>query len=79
MKQVTKIEPLKDQIRLKPFIRWAGGKQNLIKEIFETAKIDKMDRYFEPFLGGASFFLYGSFLQSFLSDLNPQINKNEKP
>lgn len=59
--------------KLKPFIRWAGGKQNLVKEIFESIDVDLVERYFEPFLGGASFFLYGNFNQSFLSDLNPNL------
>lgn len=59
---------------LKPFIRWAGGKQNLIKEIYNKIDIKMpVDRYFEPFLGGASFFLNGNFNKSFLSDLNPDL------
>lgn len=59
---------------LKPFIRWAGGKQNLIKEIFNNIKIKMpVERYFEPFLGGASFFLNGNFNKAFLSDLNPDL------
>ncbi len=60
-------------MRLKPFIRWAGGKQNLIKEIFNNFNINGATRYFEPFLGGASFFLYGNFEYSFLSDLNSNL------
>ncbi len=59
--------------RLKPFIRWAGGKQNLIKEIYSHISLQKINTFFEPFLGGASFFLNGSFKRSFLSDLNPNL------
>lgn len=58
---------------LKPFIRWAGGKQNLIDEIFSTINFEGIGRYFEPFLGGASFFLKGHFPNSYLSDLNPNL------
>jgi DNA adenine methylase len=58
---------------LKPFIRWAGGKQNLIDEIFQYVDFDSINTYFEPFLGGGSFFLKGNFNHSYLSDLNPNL------
>jgi len=58
---------------LKPFIRWAGGKQNLINEIYRNINFENVNRYFEPFLGGASFFLKGDFNYSYLSDLNPNL------
>ncbi|MRT17123.1 Dam family site-specific DNA-(adenine-N6)-methyltransferase [Vitellibacter sp. q18] len=63
----------KKNTSLKPFIRWAGGKQNLINEIYSNLSFNNVRRYFEPFLGGASFFLKGDFEQSFLSDLNPNL------
>lgn len=63
----------KENINVKPFIRWAGGKQNLIDEIYSILNFTDVGRYFEPFLGGASFFLKGNFNQSFLSDLNPNL------
>jgi len=58
---------------LRPFIRWAGGKQRLVKEIFDSIGNVKYNRYFEPFLGGASVFLYGDFSSAVLSDLNPNL------
>lgn len=59
--------------KLKPFIRWAGGKQKLINEIYQHVNLKEVNRFFEPFLGGASFFLYGRFTHSFISDLNPNL------
>lgn len=73
MEENVKINQLEEVDKLKPFIRWAGGKQNLIKEIYKNINIEGIDRFFEPFLGGASFFLNGNFKHSFLSDLNPNL------
>jgi len=73
MKDQVKIEDLKRHEKLKPFIRWAGGKQNLIKEIYDNLDLNGVTRFFEPFLGGASFFLYGEFEYSYLSDLNSNL------
>lgn len=73
MKDQVIIEELKSHEKLKPFIRWAGGKQNLIKEIYENLDLKGVTRLFEPFLGGASFFLHGEFEYSYLSDLNSNL------
>jgi DNA adenine methylase len=73
MKEEINIDLKKRNKSLKPFIRWAGGKQNLINEIFSNLDLNNIDRFFEPFLGGASFFLKSDFNQSFLSDLNPNL------
>lgn len=60
-------------IEVKPFIRWAGGKQKLINEIYSHISFENINRYFEPFLGGGSFFFKGNFSQAVLSDLNPNL------
>lgn len=73
MKDQVKIEEFNSHEKLKPFIRWAGGKQNLIKEIYENLDLNGVQRFFEPFLGGASFFLNGQFEYSYLSDLNSNL------
>lgn len=66
-KELIEVEP-------KPFLRWAGGKNWLIKHLKETIGDFKFKNYHEPFLGGASLFL---FLQpenkSYLSDLNSEL------
>ena len=39
------------------FLKWAGGKRRIIKEI-DNQLPKKVDRYFEPFLGAGSAFFY---------------------
>lgn len=42
-------------IRVKPFIKWVGGKRNLLGEITPLLP-NKIKNYFEPFMGGAAVF-----------------------
>jgi DNA adenine methylase len=73
MKEQIILEVSEREEQLKPFIRWAGGKQNLIQEILANLDLNGVKRFFEPFLGGASFFLHSNFEFSFLSDLNSNL------
>ena len=58
------------------FVKWAGGKGHLIPQI-EPHLPSKIDRYFEPFIGGGALFFYimqkyrPSF--AFISDMNPNL------
>jgi DNA adenine methylase len=54
-----------------PFVKWAGGKNQLIPQIIRLMP-SKFARYFEPFLGGgAVFFHIASYNKNaFLSDIN---------
>ena len=38
-----------------PFLKWAGGKRQLLGHI-EALLPERIDTYFEPFLGGAAVF-----------------------
>lgn len=60
--------------KLKPFIRWAGGKQGIIKWINSFVP-QNYGRYFEPFLGAGSLFFSIAPLNSYISDINkPLVN-----
>jgi DNA adenine methylase len=54
-----------------PFVKWAGGKSQLIPQIIRLMP-SRFTRYFEPFLGGgAVFFHIASYNRNaFLSDIN---------
>ncbi len=59
---------------MKPFLRWAGGKQNLIKDLIKfLPPEDRVNRYFEPFLGAGSMFFATDYEKCFLSDVNKDL------
>lgn len=47
---------LKDE-RVKPFLRWAGGKTWFIEHLRDLVEGHNFTNYYEPFLGGGSVFL----------------------
>ncbi len=59
----------------KPFVKWAGGKRQLLPVI--TNHIPKFERYFEPFLGGGAVFFslvsQDRDAKWFVSDLNSDL------
>lgn len=66
----------------KPFLKWAGGKGQLIEEIRkhlprEIVVSGHIEKYFEPFLGGGAVFFWLShhftIQKSYLYDINPEI------
>ena len=58
----------------KPFLRWAGGKNWLIKHLDNLIPRNGFNNYHEPFLGGGSVFLSLSpQKKAYLSDLNEDL------
>lgn len=71
-----------NQTKARPFLKWAGGKKQLIptiedrlpKEIKESRKIEK---YVEPFIGGGALFFYlmnnYEIKESYIYDINKEL------
>lgn len=57
---------------MKPVIKWAGGKSQLIKHIRELIP-KRYNQYFEPFLGGGAVLLEISPRTSVVNDINPEL------
>lgn len=59
-------------ILAKPFLKWAGGKTQLLDEL--TAKIPaKYGRYIEPFIGGGAMFFAIQPRAGVIADSNPEL------
>ena len=62
----------------KPFLKWAGGKRQLLNEIEKNlppdiSKTRQIDLYIEPFVGGASVLFHLSPKKSIISDLHTEL------
>lgn len=61
---------------MKPFLRWAGGKTWLLKDIYNYLP-EKFNNYYEPFLGGGSVYIHlksiGKIQNAYLSDRNADL------
>jgi len=57
---------------LTPFIKWAGGKTQLLDVIIPKFP-KKFERYFEPFVGSGAVFLATEPECAFVNDINPQL------
>jgi len=58
-------------MKIRPIIKWAGGKRKLAPEII--SHFGKFNRYFEPFAGGAAVMLELCPNDAVLSDINPEL------
>ena len=56
-----------------PFLRWAGGKRWLLKQLHNYLPIDGFNQYHEPFIGGGSIFFHLQPEKAFISDLNKEL------
>lgn len=59
-------------IRCHPFLKWVGGKGQLLPALLSRMP-KKLDRYFEPFVGGGALFFNLQPSKAFLSDANPEL------
>ncbi|WP_116789904.1 DNA adenine methylase [Flavobacterium psychrotrophum] len=57
----------------KPFLRWAGGKRWLKKELDLFVDIKNYEGYHEPFVGGGAILFHFQPTQAFISDTNKDL------
>jgi DNA adenine methylase len=63
---------MQSQVQVKPFLKWVGGKSQLLPEIIQRLP-SKYDRYFEPFLGGGAVFFSLQHRTACLVDINSEL------
>jgi len=56
----------------RPFVKWVGGKGQLIPELTKRLPCT-FARYYEPFIGGGALFFHLQPEQAFLSDINDEL------
>ena len=74
------ISPCRDppvgRIEPQPFLKWVGGKSQLLAQ-FDEFLPDRVERYFEPFIGGGAVFFHLKHrfpqMRAFLRDNNDEL------
>ncbi len=56
----------------KPFLKWAGGKTQMISALLKFAPT-KFNKYIEPFIGGGALYFNINHPNSIISDLNEEL------
>lgn len=66
------IEKNFENVVCKPFLKWPGGKRQLLRELLK--RIPKsFNRFFEPFVGGGALFFSIKPEWGYISDINPEL------
>lgn len=60
------------KLKMSPFVKWAGGKKQLLDKLRERAPIS-YDAYYEPFIGGGAFLLDFQPHKAVINDVNEQL------
>ncbi len=66
---------MKKKALVKPFLKWAGGKRQLLDKLTENmpSKLGKNHCYYEPFLGGGALFFAIQPKNAVVNDSNPEL------
>ena len=64
----------------RPFLKWAGGKRQLIPQLLETTMpLRWIRRYHEPFLGGGALFVVEPFARTPCRPYRPRSTRLSPP
>lgn len=66
------VKTIHPAISPKPFLKWAGGKTQLLNELVRKVP-DRFNRYIEPFIGGGALFFALNPRAGVISDSNPEL------
>ncbi len=72
MRALAKAQPSSTSSHPRPFLKWAGGKTQLLAELHKRFP-RPFRRYHEPFLGGGAVFFSMCPARAVLSDINPDL------
>ena len=61
-----------DKLRISPFVKWAGGKKQLLERL-EDRMPETYGRYYEPFIGGGALLLDVQPKNAVINDVNEQL------
>lgn len=64
---------LNDSVDAKPFVKWAGGKRQLVPQLLKHVDPEFCGRYFEPFVGGGAMFYALKPETAVLADINQRL------
>jgi len=82
MPALRKTDIVYEEEKAKPFLKWAGGKSQLLPELVERLPFiikskNYIENYIEPFIGGGAFFFYlknyFEIEKSFIFDVNREL------
>ena len=63
---------IKKDVNLKPLVKWAGGKTQILNKLKEHMPI-AYNNYFEPFIGGGALFLSLAPKKAYINDFNKDL------
>jgi len=72
MREVTEQAPKRIRLEVTPFVKWAGGKRQLLDKLSKFFP-DRFERYVEPFVGGGIVYLALQPERAILGDSNEEL------